>query len=287
MDAKADELPLSDRFWTWFEANKKPALIGLVIVILGVLIAVVVSWRRSENDTASSEAVANITADQAAFGAAASTNAATEYLKIANEYPKTPAGARALLLAAGSLFGEGKYDQAIVQFGRFARDYPENPLMGESLLGVAACLEAQGKTNDATAAYKSLVERHPTDAVAPRAHFALGRLYEAQGKPEQARTEYETVLRSEQPYGGGGSLGNEAGVRLEEFRWKYPNLNPPAPPPAAMNPPMMLRTNPPQLKVQSTNPAQPAPNMRATNAPQLRLQTPDSSRPNASPSTNK
>src|SRR3954468_12089601 len=113
MDAKADEMPLSDRFWTWFEANKKPALIGLAIVILGVLIAVVISWRRSENDTASSEAVANITADQAAFGAAASTNAATEYLKIANEYPKTAAGARALLLAAGSFFGEGKYDQAI------------------------------------------------------------------------------------------------------------------------------------------------------------------------------
>jgi tetratricopeptide (TPR) repeat protein len=271
MDSKADELPLSDRFWTWFEANKKPALIGLLILILGAIIAIVITWRRSEADTAASEGVANITADQAAFGPAASTNTANEYLKIANEYPKTPAGARALLLAAGSFFAEGKYDQAMMQFERFAREYPDNPLMGQSLLGVAASLEAQGKISEATAAYKSLVERHPTDVVAPRAHFALGRLYEAQGKPEQARTEYETVLRSEQPYGGGGSLGNEAGIRLEEFRWKYPQLNPPpAPAPSAMTPPIMVGTNPPQLKVQGTNLAHPVP---STNAPQLRLLT--------------
>jgi predicted negative regulator of RcsB-dependent stress response len=283
MDSKADELPLSDRFWTWFEANKKPALIGLVIVILGILAAVIIGWQRSESETTASEAVANITADQAAFGAAASTNAAAEYLKIANEHPKTPAGARAVLLAAGSFFDQGKYDQAIVQFERFARDYPENPLMGQALLGVAASLEAQGKTNEATAAYKSLVERHPTDAVAPRAHFALGRLYEAQGKPEQARTEYETVIRSEQPYGGGGSMGNEAQIRLEEFRWKYPNLNPPAPPPAAMNPPVQLRTNPPQLKLPGTNPPQPAGDVSTTNTPQLKI-LPQS---NAKPSTNK
>jgi tetratricopeptide (TPR) repeat protein len=283
MDSKADELPLSDRFWTWFEANKKPALIGLGVVVLAAVIAAIVAWQRSETETASSQAVSTIAADQAAFGPAGSTNAANEYLKIANEYSKTPAGARALLLAAGSLFAEGKYDQAMVQFERFARDYPENSMMGEALLGVAASLEAQGKTNEATAAYKSLVERHPTDAVAPQAHFALGRLYELQGKPEQARTEYETVVRGEQPYGG-GSLVNEAGIRLEEFRWKYPNLTPPAPPPSAPSAPLLMRTNPPQLKVQSTN--LPQPGVQSTNVPQLRLLTTNPPQPRPQ-STNK
>src|SRR5262245_1965302 len=133
MDSKADELPLSDRFWTWFEANKKPALIGLGVVVLAAVIAALVAWRRSETDTASSEPVSPGAAAQAAVGPAGSTNAANEYLKIANEYSKTPAGARALLLAAGSFFAEGKYDQAIVQFERFARDYPENSMMGQAL----------------------------------------------------------------------------------------------------------------------------------------------------------
>src|SRR6478735_5674157 len=128
MDVKADELPLSDRFWTWFEANKKPALIGLGILILGVIVAVIIAWHRSETETASGEAVSNITADQAAFGPAIASNSASEYLKVANEYPKTPAGARAVLLAGGGFFAEGKYDQAIAQFERFAREYPENSL---------------------------------------------------------------------------------------------------------------------------------------------------------------
>src|SRR3954451_548165 len=99
MDSKADELPLSDRFWTWFEANKKPTLIGLGVAVLIAVIIIIVAWRRSETESASGEAVSNIAADQATLGPAASTNIAAEYLRVANEHPKTAAGARAVLLA--------------------------------------------------------------------------------------------------------------------------------------------------------------------------------------------
>ena len=54
----------------------------------------------------------------------------------------------------------------------------------------------------------------------------MARLYEAQNEPEQARNLFEEVERSD-PY---GSLGSEAGMRLEELKMKYPKLVPPAPP---------------------------------------------------------
>ena len=78
-------------------------------------------------------------------------------------------------------------------------------------------------------AYKELIDRRPTDYILPEARFALGRLYEAQNKPEEARLQFEQVARNN-PY---GSLGSEAGIRLEELKVKYPSLfTPPAPPDA-------------------------------------------------------
>ena len=61
----------------------------------------------------------------------------------------------------------------------------------------------------------------------PQARFALARLYEAQNKPELARNLFEEVERNN-PY---GSLGSEAGMRLEELKIKYPSLVVPAAPP--------------------------------------------------------
>jgi predicted negative regulator of RcsB-dependent stress response len=246
MDAKADELPLSDRFWTWYEANKKPALIGLCVIVAAAAIAGFVAWHHTERETASGEALSNAAAEQMAAGPAGQADAGI-YLKIADKYPGSAAGSRALLMAAGNLFQQAKYDQAKAQFERFTREYSDSPLMGEALLGIAACLEGQGKTPEATAAYKTLAERHPNDAVVPQAKFALARLYAAQDKPELAKTLYEDVTRLD-PY---GSMGNEAGIRLEELKWKYPSLNPPAPPPS---PPMaspLLPTNIPHLKLET------------------------------------
>jgi len=265
MDSKADELPLSDRFWAWFEANKKQALIGLGVIVAAAAIAGFVAWHRAEKETASGEALSNVAAEQATLPPG-SQNATAAYLKIADEYPKTMAGARALLLAAGNLFAEGKYDQARAQFEKFAREHGDNPLMGQALLGIASSLEAQGKTTEAIGAYKSLVERHPNDSVVPQAKFALGRLYEAQEKGDLAKSQYEDILRVD-PY---GSLANEAGIRIEELKWKYPNLATPPPAPTGPGPRLSIPpANAPQLKPQP--PA--APSTPSTNPPLLKLQT--------------
>src|SRR5208282_4455362 len=142
---------------------------------------------------------------------------AEAYLRVAATYAGSRAGARALLVAASGLFVEGKYDEARTQFERFTREYSDSPFRGEALLGIAACLDAQSKTNEAATAYKDLIDRRPTDYVLPQARFALARLYEAQNKPELARNLLEEVERNN-PY---GSLGSEAGIRLEELKVKY------------------------------------------------------------------
>ena len=162
-------------------------------------------------------------------GAGVRADTAEAYLKVAAEYPKSRAGARALLVAAGSLFVNGKYEEAKAQFERFRREYWTALSSGEALLGMAACLDAQGKARDAITAYKDLIDHHQGDVVLPQARFALARLYEAQNEPEQARNLFEEVERND-PY---GSLGSEAGMRLEELKLKYQKLvAPPAPTPA-------------------------------------------------------
>ncbi len=185
-------------------------------MLVGVIIAFLI-YQQGEKEVAASEALSNVSVGQLT-GASRQADNAEAYLRVAAMYPKSSAGARAVLLAAGSLFTERKYAEAKTQFERFTHDYPDSPFMGEARLGVAACLDAEGNTADAVAAYKDLIDRHPTDVVVPQAKFALARLYEAQHKPEQARDLYEDVERSD-PY---GSFGNEAGMRVEELNEKYP-----------------------------------------------------------------
>jgi TolA-binding protein len=224
MESDATHLPLWQQAWAWFEAHKKQTLWGTVGLVLVGLIVAFVLYRQDEADVSASEALSNVALPQ--MNGAGRGDTPDAYLKVAAAHPGSRAGARALLLAAGGLFVDGKYDEARNQFERFNREYSDSPFKGEALLGIAACLDAQSKTNEAVTAYKNLIDRRPTDYVLPQARFALARLYEAQNKPELARNLFEEVARNN-PY---GSLGSEAGIRLEELKIKYPNLAPPVTP---------------------------------------------------------
>ena len=186
-------------------------------MVVGFVVAIFI-YHQNEADVAASEALSNVAIPQFSGGPRGDTPEA--YLKVAATYANSRAGARALLLAAGGLFVEGKYADAKTQFERFNREYSDSPYRSEALLGIAACLDAEGKTNEAITAYKDVIDHHPAEQVLPQARFALGRLYESQNKPEQARSLFEQVEHTN-PY---GSLGSEAGMRLEELKIKYPNL---------------------------------------------------------------
>jgi TolA-binding protein len=224
MQSNVAQLPLSHRIWAWFEANKKPAILGICLAFVAGFAIWFVTWRHDEAQIAAGNALSDVAAHQIG-SAAARPDAANAYLGIASTYPNSNAGARALLLAAGTLFTDGKFSEAQAQFEKFTREYHDSPYMGEALLGAATSLDAQNKTEAATAAYKDLVDHHPTEVVVPQAKFALARLYVAQEKPELARDLYQDVERA-LPF---TALGNEAGMRLEELLIKYPKLAPAAP----------------------------------------------------------
>jgi tetratricopeptide (TPR) repeat protein len=234
MESEVAQIPLWQQAWAWFETNKKQALWGAGVVLAVGLVVAFVLYRRNENQVAASEALSSVPAQQR--GSAAQGDLAEAYLKVAAAYPNTRAGSRALLFAGTSLFVGGKYAEARTQFERFNREYTSSPFRGEALLGIAACLNAEGKTNEAVAAYKDVIDRRLSEYALPEARFALGCLYEAQHKPELARNMFEDVERNN-PY---GSLGSEAGMRLEELKQKYPSLAIPVAPPPTNVPPVRL-----------------------------------------------
>jgi TolA-binding protein len=230
------DITQSDSFWklwAWFEKNRKQVMYGVAATFGVALVVWFFIWRHQENLIAASEALAKASTAQMT-NPNASQNSAEAFLKVAADYPGSPAAERAVLLAAGSLFTQGKYPEAQAQFGQFIHRFGGSRLLAQAKLGVAASLDAQNKPTEAIAAYKDLVDRHTSDIVAPQAKFALGRLYEAQNQPEQAKKLFEEIARGDSY----GSIGSEAGMRLEELKLKYPSLTPP--PVAVTNAPIAL-----------------------------------------------
>lgn len=211
-------------------------MLGSAAALVIGLIVWFVLYQQSQKQINASQALSSVFATQLTSGARAENP--DGFLQIAAKYPHSSAAERALLLAASSLFSQGKSPEAQAQFDKFVREHRESPLIAEAQLGIAACLDAQGKTDQAIAAYKQVVERHPTENVIPQAKFSLARLYEAQNKPDQAYKLYEDVARD--PY---GSLGSEAGMRLEELKLKHPNLaaTTPTAPPASKTLPLKVQ----------------------------------------------
>jgi TolA-binding protein len=230
MDSNVAQLPITDKLLAWFEANKKQVVWAAVAVTFVGLLIWFLAWNNQQKQIAAGMALSSVSVSQAESGGNRQDLAAA-YLKVAASYPNSNAGAQALLLAAGALFVDGKYAEAQAQFEKFTRDYAGSVHMGTALLGAAASLDAQGKSDLAATAYKDLIARHPNDSAAPQAKFALGRIYESQGKAEQARDMFEAVEK-EAPM---TSLGNEAGMRVEELKTKYPNLFPAAVAPTPTN----------------------------------------------------
>lgn len=207
--------------WAWVENNKNQVLTGAVVALVVGVIIWFILWQRQQKQVSAGQALSAVVAAQMTAATPRSASADT-YLKVATEHSGSQAAARATVLAAASLFDDGKYAEALTLFQKFNREYPGSPLMGQALLGIAAAYDAQGKTDEALTAYKNIVEKHSTENVVPQAKFALARIYEAQKKADLARPLYEDIWRADRF----GSLGSEAGMRLEELPKPAPILTP-------------------------------------------------------------
>lgn len=225
MEQNVVELPVADRLWTWFDANRKQLILGAVAVVAVGSVLGIYFWRQHAVQEAASDALSAVEA-QLAIPGGARNESAEAYVKVANDHAGTGAAARALLQGGAVFFAQAKYADAQTQFQRFLREYGDSQYRSQALLGNAACLDALGKADEAAAAYQALTQQQAGSVVAPQAKFALARIYESQGRLEQAKTLYEELSRGEVS----GSFANEAGVKAEELRQKLPKT---APAPAA------------------------------------------------------
>ena len=108
MQSDVAQLPLSDRLWDWLETYKRQLALGTgIVVVVGIVVWFIV-WQNESKQLAAGAALSQVAANQL-DNTGLRTASADDYMKVAREYPKSLSGARALLLAAGSLFTEGKY----------------------------------------------------------------------------------------------------------------------------------------------------------------------------------
>ncbi len=171
MEQNVVELPVADRLWTWFDANRKQLILGAVAVLAVGSVLGIYFWRQHAVQEAASDALSAVEA-QLAIPGGARNESAEAYVKVANEHAGTGAAARALLQGGAVFFAQAKYADAQTQFQRFLREYGDSQYRSQALLGNAACLDALGKADEAAAAYQALTQQQAGSVVAPQAKFA-------------------------------------------------------------------------------------------------------------------
>jgi predicted negative regulator of RcsB-dependent stress response len=224
----------------WAEANKKALAIGFVAVVVLVAAVMAFRWKQHETEVEANTALLRLrTASDPERNITAAT--AAEFLKIRDAYPRTEAGERALLLAAGALFEEGKYAEAEKQFQTFVTEHADHPLIASAAFGVAASLEAQGKQDEALKAYENVSTRYSKTAAAEDAKLAMARIYEAKQQFEPALKIYNELTPAATP----AAVNPRAMSRKAALLTKHPELAPPITPlPVSTNATSVMTNSP-------------------------------------------
>jgi predicted negative regulator of RcsB-dependent stress response len=200
------------KFWPWFEANRN-RIIGFAVAVVVIVLAVYFySTEQAQKAVDAGRAYTQLQLNQPPNPTV--QQVADEFQQLANKYPGTIAGQRALAQAASVLFSAGRYADAQADFQKLAAINAAGPLAASAQLGVGACLEAQNQLDAAATAYHAVLSGFPNSAETLPAKFSLGRVLEAQNKPSEAASYYGEVAHS--PLGG--SLAQEAAERLAHIQ---------------------------------------------------------------------
>ena len=219
MDSEAKKTDSFYEFLAWVHVNTKKILVVAAGLALVISVVAIVVWNKGHQEDEANKALSEIRL----LGGAASPikpGTAEALLKVANTYPTTAAGARALLLAATTLFDEGKYSEAKELFEKFSRAYPDSPWRAQAELGVAVCLDSPKQSQAAADKYDEIIKRYASEASADLARLELARWQEQQGKFEAAFRLYTELTKANQY----SSLGSEAGVQKQQLLEKHPEL---------------------------------------------------------------
>ena len=227
MDAQKPQTPQTQssdwdiKILEWLHARRRPLLIGAVTVAVLGLAWAVISWKKAQDESDANAQFCSVPPEDVVRLGPASP---APLLEVAKEYPGTPAGEHARLLAAEELFGQASYAEAFKQFSDFINNYPDSPLIPQAKVGVAACLEAQGKTSEAISKYHEIVLGYPSEmSIVSPAKLTMARLYEELNQPQQALTFYAELARlaARNPY---DPWASEARERAQLLVSKHPEL---------------------------------------------------------------
>ncbi|HYV29400.1 MAG TPA: tetratricopeptide repeat protein [Candidatus Eisenbacteria bacterium] len=264
MDAEVSKQDRFYNFLAWLHVNRTRVLIVAAGAVLIASVVGFLTWNKHHQEDVASEALSEIKGSTRA-GTPAPAGTAEAYLKVANSYPNTAAGARALLLAASTFFDEQKYEEAKQQFEKFARAYPDSPWRSQAELGIAVCLDSPKKTQAAADKYDEIIKRYANEPAADLARLELARWQEQLGKPDLALRYYQELVKAN-PY---TSLGSEAGVQKQQILEKHPELDETnkivSPKPNVLLTPQASATN-----AAKTN----ASTVKATNPPAVKIPAP-------------
>ncbi|HEY3863635.1 MAG TPA: tetratricopeptide repeat protein [Verrucomicrobiae bacterium] len=205
----------------WAHAHRKQLTIGAVVVAVAGLAWAVVSWKKAQDETDANQQFFAVPTQRAVAGGATPTG---PLLAVAKDYPNTPSGEHARLMAAEDMFVAGQYPEASQQFAEFLSTYPDSGLIAQAKVGLAACLEGEGKTADAISKYHEIVLAYPTEAnIVSPAKLTLARLYEDDNKPQEALSYYAELARMlrQNPYDPWASEAQERAALLVA---KHPEL---------------------------------------------------------------
>jgi TolA-binding protein len=197
--------------WSWVEANIKQIALGLVALVIVVVAVSYYFWRQNQTEIDAGQALT-----QLLVSIAPNTDAgqlANNYFKLAEDYPGTQTGGRALILGATTLFDSGKYPDAQVQFQKYLDTYHDGTFAATAALGIAVSLEAQGKTDAAASAYQRVINGYPDPNAADPAKFALAKIDEQQGKLVEAENYFRDVARNNP----NSAMGSEAAYRAYQL----------------------------------------------------------------------
>jgi tetratricopeptide (TPR) repeat protein len=254
-------------FLGWLETNKKRVAIGAAaIFVLAVIVGFFV-WRSGQREIEAEEALSSIKAAASPTDLPA-PGSAEAMAKIAEEYPKTAAAAKALVRSGTIYFDQGDFARAQVQFEKLLRDYGDTTWVPTAVYGVAASLDAQSRQAEAIAKYNDFIRNYPSDAAVDQARLNLARLYEQTKQPALALDVLKKMTEGQQ---AGMSPGTaEAQERIHELYAKNPSLMPsnPVTSPTMFTPPSNPMTNaiPTNLIIRRMTNA-----VTGTNAPKILL----------------
>jgi predicted negative regulator of RcsB-dependent stress response len=221
MDSETPQSSGLYEFLAWVELNKKNLAIGagaFAVLCFGYF---VYQWHLNEQETSANQALSAVRS-MPSSAAMLPEPKAQDYLKVANEFPGTGAGERALLMGAADLYTQGKYQEAQAQFEQFLKSYSHSSLTPQAVCGVAVCLDALNKVDDALAKYRDIIANYPDEPVAVHAKLAMGRLYEAKNQPELALKTYEDLTKGKEA----NIWSAEARTLRETLLQNHPNLAP-------------------------------------------------------------